>query len=163
MTSWTAPRQVPLSILSQSLFKLMSTESAMLSNHLTLCCPLLRLPSAFPNIRASSNESDLHIRWSKYWSFGFSISSSNDYSGLISFRIDWFDLLAVQGTHSYQFFKLWATTNLFECIFLYMCSISSCDKFLKTNCYVKVHMHFEYWDILPNIIPKRLYTPNNTV
>ena len=81
---------------SQSLFKLMSIESVMSSNHLTLCCPLL-LPSIFPSIRVFSNESALHIRWPKYWHFSVSISPSNEYSGLISFRTDWFDLLAVQG------------------------------------------------------------------
>ena len=75
----------------------MSIESVMPSNHLILCCPLLLLPSIFLSIRVFSNESALHIRWSKYWSFSFSISPSNEYSGLISFRIDWFDLLAVQG------------------------------------------------------------------
>ena len=75
-----------------------STESVMPSNHLILCCPLLLLPSIFSSIRVFSNESALHIRWPKYWSFSFSISPSNEYSGLISFRIDWFDLLAVQGT-----------------------------------------------------------------
>ena len=82
---------------SQRLFKLMSLELVMLSNHLILCL-LLLLPSVFPNIRVISNESVLHIRWPKYWSFSFSISPSNEYSGLISFRIEWFDLLAVQGT-----------------------------------------------------------------
>ena len=87
----------PSSTISQSLLKFMSIESVMPSNHLILCCPLL-LPSIFPNIRVFSNESALHIRWPKYWSFSFSISLSNGYSGLISFRIDWFDLLAVQGT-----------------------------------------------------------------
>ena len=76
----------------------MSIESVMPSSHLTLCCPLLLLPSIFPSIRIFSNESVLHIRWPKYWSFSFSISPSNEYSGLISLRIDWFDLLAVQGT-----------------------------------------------------------------
>ena len=76
----------------------MSIESVMPSSHLTLCCPLLLLPSIFPSIRIFSNESVLHIRWPKYWSFSFSISPSNEYSGLISFRIDWFDLLAVQGS-----------------------------------------------------------------
>ena len=76
----------------------MSIESFMPSNHLILCCPLLLLPLIFPSIRVFSNELDLHIRWPKYWSFSFSISSSNEYPGLISFRIDWFDLLAVQGT-----------------------------------------------------------------
>ena len=83
---------------SQSLLKLMTTELVMPSNHLILYCPLLLLPSIFPSIRLCSNESVLHIRWPKYWSFSFSISPSNDYSGLISFRIDWLDLLAVQGT-----------------------------------------------------------------
>ena len=73
-------------------------ESVMPSNHLILCCPLLLLPSIFPSIRVFSNESVLHIRWPKYWSFSFSISPSNEYSGLMSFRIDWLDLLAVQGT-----------------------------------------------------------------
>ena len=83
--------------LSRSLLKLMSIESVMPSNHLILCRPLL-LPSIFPSIRVFSNESVLHIRWPKYWSFSFSISPSNEYSGLISFRMDWLDLLAVQGT-----------------------------------------------------------------
>ena len=83
---------------SWSLLKLMSIESVMSSKHLTLCRPLLLLPSVFPSIRIFSSESVLHIRWPKYWSFSFSISPSNEYSRLISFRIDWFDLLAVQGT-----------------------------------------------------------------
>ena len=97
VTPWTAACQAFLSITnSQSLLKLMSIESVMPSNHLILCHPLLLLPSIFPSIRVFSNESVLHIRWPKYWSF--SISISNEYSGLISFRIDWFDLLAVQGT-----------------------------------------------------------------
>ena len=82
----------------QSLLKLMSIESVMPSNHLILCCPLLLLPSVFPRIRVFSNESVLCIKWPKYWSFSFSSSPSNEYSGLISFRIDWFDLLVVQGT-----------------------------------------------------------------
>ena len=98
-TSWTAARQASLSITnSQSSLKLMSIESVMPPNHLILCCPLLLLPSVFPSIRIFSNESALHIRWPKYWSFSFSISPSNQYSGLISFRIDWFNLLAVQRT-----------------------------------------------------------------
>ena len=84
--------------ISQSLLKLRSIESVLPSNHLILCFPLLFLPSVFPSIRVLSNEECLCIRWPKYWSFGFSISPSNEYSGLISFRIDWFDLLAVQGT-----------------------------------------------------------------
>ena len=98
-TPWTAARQASLSFtISQSLLKLMSIESVMPSNHLILCCPLLLLPSIFPSIRFFSNESALCITWPKYWSFSLSISPSNEYSGLISFRIDWFDLLAVQGT-----------------------------------------------------------------
>ena len=98
-TPWTAARQASLSIAnSRSLLKLISTESLMPSNHLILCHPLLLLPSIFPSIMVFSSESVLHIRWPKYWSFSFSISLSNEYSGLISFRIDWLDLLAVQGT-----------------------------------------------------------------
>ena len=99
VVSWSAARQASLSpTISWSLLKLMSIESVMPSNHLILCCPLLLLPSIFPSIRVFSNELALPIRWPKYWSFSFSISPSNENSGLISFRIDWFDLLAVQGT-----------------------------------------------------------------
>ena len=98
-TPWTAARQSSLSITnSQSLPKLMSIESVMLSNHLTLYCPLLLLPSIFPSIRVFSNELALCIRWPKYWSFSFSISPFSEYSGLISFRKDWLDLLVVPGT-----------------------------------------------------------------
>ena len=97
-TPWTAARQASLSIANpQSLLKLMFIESMMPSNHLILCHPLL-LPSIFPSIRVFSNESVLRIRWPKYWSFSFSISPSNEDSGLISFRMDWLGLLAVQGT-----------------------------------------------------------------
>ena len=99
---------------SQSLLKLMSIKSVMPSNHLVLCRPFLLLPSIFPGIRVFSNESVLHIRWPRYWSFSFSISSSNEYSGLISFRMDWLDLLSVQGTlksllqhHSLKASVLW--------------------------------------------------------
>ena len=98
-TLWTAALQASLSITnSRSLLKLMSIELVMPSNHLILCRPLLLLPSIFPSIRVFSNESPLRIRWPKYWSFSFRISPSNEYSGLISFRMDWLDLLAVQGT-----------------------------------------------------------------
>ena len=98
-TPRTAARQASLSITnSQSLLKLMSIELVMPSNHLILCCPLLLLPLIFPSIRVFSNESVLHIRWPKYWSFSFNISPTNEYSGLISSRMDWMDLLAVQGT-----------------------------------------------------------------
>ena len=100
VTPWTVARQASLSITnSQSLLKLMSIESMIPSNHLILCNPLLLLPSIFPSIRVFSNESVFCIRWPKYWSFSFSISPSSEYSGLISFRIHWFDLLAVPSLH----------------------------------------------------------------
>ena len=98
-TPWTAAHQaLLLSTVSQSLLKLISIEPVMPSNHLILCCPLLLLLSVFPSIRVFSNKLALRIRWTKYWSFSFSNSPSNECSGLISFRIDWLDLLAVQGT-----------------------------------------------------------------
>ena len=116
MTPWTAAHQASLSFtISWSLFKLMSIESVMLSNHFRLCHPLLLLPSIFPSIRVFSNESALHIRWPVYYSFSFSISPFNEYSGLISLRIDWFNL-AVQGTlksllqhHSWKASILWCS------------------------------------------------------
>jgi len=119
-TPWPAACQASLSTTnSQSLLKLMSIESLMSSNHLILCLPLLLLPSVFPSIRVFSSESVLHIRWPKYWSFSFSISPSNEYSGLISFTIDCFDLLVVQGTlksllqhHSSKASVLWSSAFL---------------------------------------------------
>ena len=99
VTPWTAACQATLSITSsQSSPKLMSVELVVPSNHLILCCPLLLLPSIFPSIRVFSNESALCIKWPKYWSFSFNISPSNEHLGLISFRMDWLDLLEVQGT-----------------------------------------------------------------
>ena len=99
MIPWTAARQASLSFtISRSLRKFMFTELVMPSNHVILCCPLLLPPSIFPSIRVFSHEPVLHIRWPKFWSFNFSISPSNEYSGLVSFRMDWLDLLAVQGT-----------------------------------------------------------------
>ena len=99
VTPWIAARQASLSITNScSLLKLMSIELVMPSNHLLLCLPLLLLPSIIPSIRVFSNDSIFSIRWPKYWNFSFSISPSNEYPGLISFRIDWLDLLAVQGT-----------------------------------------------------------------
>ena len=126
VTPWTAARQASLSITnSQSLLKLMSIKSVMPSNHLILCHPLLLLPSIFPSIRVFSSESDLYIRRPKCWSFSFSISPFNEYSGLISFRIDWLDLLAVQGlsrvfsnttVQKHQFFSsqpsLWSNSHI---------------------------------------------------
>ena len=106
-TPWTAARQASLSITnSQSLLKLMSIMSVMPSNHLILCCPLLLLPSTFPSIRVFFNESVLHIRWPKYWNFSFSISLSNEYSGLISFRIDWVSL------QSKRFSRIFSNTTV---------------------------------------------------
>ena len=99
-TQWTAARQASLSFtISWSLLKLTSIELVIPSDHLILCCPLFLPPSIYPSTRAFSNDSALCIRWPKYWSFSFSISPSNEYSGLISFRFDWLDLLAVQGIH----------------------------------------------------------------
>ena len=117
MTPWTAAHQASLFITnSQSLLKLMFIESVISPNHLILYCPLLLPTSILPSIRVFSSESVLHIRWPKYWGFSFSISPSNEYSGLISFRIDWFDLLAVQGTlksllqhHSSKASVLWCS------------------------------------------------------
>ena len=99
VTPWTAACQASLSFtISWSLLRVMSIESMMAYNHLILCCSLLLLPAIFPSIRVFFNESVLPIRWPKYWSFSFSISPSNEYTGLISFRMDWFDILAVQWT-----------------------------------------------------------------
>ena len=118
--SWTAAHQASLSFfISQSLLKLKSIESVMPSNHLILCHPLLLLPSIFPSINVFSNESALHIRWPRYYSFSFSISPSNECSGLISFRMDWFDL-AVQVLNTtvqkHQFFgtqlSLWSSSHI---------------------------------------------------
>ena len=125
-TPWTAAHQASLSLtVSQSLPKFMSIELVMLSNHLILCCPLLILPSIFPSIRVFSNEVALCIRWPKYWSFSLRISPSNEYLRLISFRIDWFGLLAAQWTlrvfsnttvQKHQFFSaqpsLWSSSNI---------------------------------------------------
>ena len=121
-TPWTAARQASLSITnSRSLLSLMSMELVMPSNHLILCCPLLLLPSVFPSIGVFSNESVLQIRWPKYWSFSFSISPSNEHSGLISFRSDWLDLLGVPGTlksllqhHSSRASILWCSAFFIE-------------------------------------------------
>ena len=117
MTPWTAAHQASLSfIISQSLLKLMSIESVMPSNHLILCCPILLLPSVFPSNRVFSSKSALRIRWPDYWSFSFSISPSNEYSGFITFSIDLFDFSAVQGTfksllqyHSLKVLIIWCS------------------------------------------------------
>ena len=124
-TPWTAAHQASLSITnSQSLSKLMSIESVIPSNHLNLCRPLLLLPSIFPSIRVFSNESALPIRWPKYWSFSFSISPSNEYSGLISFRMDWLDLLAVQGTLKSLLQHQSSKASILQCSAFFMVQLS---------------------------------------
>ena len=124
-TPWTAAHQVSLSITnSWSLLKLMSIKSAMPSDHLILCHPLLLLPSIFPSIRVFSKESVLHIRWPKYWSFRFSISPSNEYPGLISLRIDWFDLLAVQGTLKSFLQHHSSKASIFQCSAFFVVQLS---------------------------------------
>ena len=125
MTPWTAAGQASLSITnSRSLLKLMSIESVMASNHVILCHPLLLLPSVFPSIRIFSYESGLCIRWPKYWSFSFSISPSNEYSGLISFRIDWFNLASVQGTLKSLFQHHSSKASNLQCSALFIVQIS---------------------------------------
>ena len=122
---WTTACQASLSIInSQNLLKLMSIESVMSSNHLILCHPLLLPPSIFPRSRVFSNESVLCIRWPKYWSFSFSISPSNQYSGLISFRIDWFDLLAVQRTLKSLLQYHCSKASILQCSAFFMVQLS---------------------------------------
>ena len=124
-TPWIAACQASLSFtVSWSLLKLKFTESVMLSNHLLLCHPLLFLPSIFPSIRVFSFESDLHIRWPKYWSFSLSISPSTEYSGLVSFRIDCFDLLADQGTLKSLFQHYNLKESIFWCSAFFMVQLS---------------------------------------
>ena len=128
-TPWAAAHQASLSItnsywVNMSLLKLTSIESVMPSNHLILCRPLLRPPSIFPSIRIFSNESVLHIRWPKYWSFSFSISPSNEYSGLISFRMDWLDLLAVQETLRSLLQHLTSKASILRCSAFFIVQLS---------------------------------------
>ena len=125
MTPWTAARQASLSgTNSQSLLKLMSIESVMPSNHLIFCHTLLLLPSIFPRIRVFLSESVLHIRWPKYWSFSFSISPSNEHSRLISFRMDWLDLLAVQGTRKSLLQHHSSKASILHCSAFFMVQLS---------------------------------------
>ena len=125
-TPWTTAHQASLSITnSRSSPKLMSIEWVMLSKQLILCHPLLLLPSIFPSIRVFSSESVLCIRWPEYWSFTFSISSSNEYSGLISFRIDWFDLLIVQGTLKSLLQHLRSKASVPQCSAFFKVQLSS--------------------------------------
>ena len=153
VTPGTAARQASLSFTSsQSLLKLMSIESVMPSNHLILCHHLLFLPSIFPSIRVFSKESVLRIRWPKDQSFSFSISPSNEYSGLISFRIDWFDLLAVQGTQELSPTPQFKSINFLVLSFLYSPTLTSIldyckiKKILKkTVCYSQKDRSVDQW------------------
>ena len=125
-TPWTVAHQASLSITnSRSLLKLMSIASVMPCNHLILCCPLLLPPSNFPSIWVFSNESVLHIRWPKYWSFSFSISLSNEYSRLISFRMDWLDRLAVRGTLKSLLQHHSSKASVLQCSVQFSCSVVS--------------------------------------
>ena len=136
---WTAARQASLSITnSRSLLRLMSIESVMPSNHLILCHPLLLPPSIFPRIRIFSSNSVLHVTWPKYWSFSFSISPSNEHFGLISFRMDWLDLLAVQGTlksllqhHSSEYTTKSINSSVLN--FLYSLTLTSIHDYWKNH------------------------------
>ena len=125
VTPQTATHQASLSsTIPWSLLKLMSIESVMPSNHLILCHPLFLLPSIFPSIMVFSSDSAFHIRWPKYWSFNFSISASNEYSGLISFKIDWFDLLAVQGALKSRFQHHSSKTSILRFSAFFMVQLS---------------------------------------
>ena len=138
VTPWTAALQASLSFtISQRLLKFMSIESVMPSNHLILCHPLLFLPSIFPSIRVFSNELALHIRWPKYWSFSFSISPSNEHSGLISFRIDWFDLAVQKESSSTPQFESISSSAL---SLLYGPTLTSIHNYWKNH-------SFDYMDL----------------
>ena len=133
-TPWTSAHQASLSITnSQSLLKLMSIASVKPSNHLILCCPLLLPPSIFPSIRVFSKESVLCIRWPKYWNFNFSISPSNEYSGLISFRIDWFDFLAVQGTPRSRLQHHHSKASILQCSAFFTVQLTSIHDYWKNR------------------------------
>ena len=134
VTPWTVACQASLSITnSWSLLRLISIDLVMPSNHLILCCPLLLLPSVFPSIRVFSNESVLRIRWPKYWSFSFSISASNEYSGLISFRMDWLDVLEVQATLKSLLQHHSSKASILQLSFLYGPSLTSIHDYWKNH------------------------------
>ena len=140
VTPWTAAHQASLSFtVSQSLLKLMSIESVMPSNHLIFCHPLLLLLSIFPSIRVFSSESTLCIRWPNYWSFSFSISPPNEYSGLISFRLDWLDLLSVQETLKSLLQHHNSKASILRCSAFFMVRLSHLC--MTTGCYLR---HQEY-------------------
>ena len=141
MTPWTAALQASLSFtISRSLLKLMALELVMPSNHLVLSFPLLLLPSIFPSIRVFSNELALHIRWPRYWSFSFSISPFSEYSELISFRVDWLDLLAVQRTLKSLLQHHSSKASILWCCFLYSPILTSIHDYWKNH-------NFDYMDL----------------
>ena len=145
-TPWTAACQASLYITnSQSLLKLMSIESVMPSSHLFLCHPLLLLPSSFPSIRIFSNESALRIRWPKYWSCSFSISPSNEYSRLISFRIDWFDLHAVQGTLESSPTPQFESINSLALSLLYGPTLTPVHDYRKNHSFDYMDLYWQWW------------------
>ena len=155
VTPWTVAHQASPSITNpQSLLKLMFIESLMPSNHLTLHRPLLLLPSIFPSIRVFSKQSALHIRWPKYWSFSFSISPSNEYSGLISFRMDWLDLLEVQGT-----LRVFCNTTVQKYqlhgvpILLYGPTVTSIHDHWKNHNYMDLWPYMTIWIFVSKVMP----------
>ena len=140
---WTTARQASLPFTSsQSLLKLMSIELMMPSNHLFPGCPLLLLPSIFPSIRVFSNESVLVTKWPKYWSFSFSISPSNEFLGLISFRIDWFDLLAVQGTLKSLLQRHSSKASILSCSAFFMVQLNSVHDYWENRKFIGKVMSF---------------------
>ena len=161
VTPWIAAHQGSLSITnSQSLLRIMSIESVMPSNHLILCCPLLLLPSIFPSIRVFSNESVLCIRWPKYWSFSFSISPSNEHPGLICLRMDWLDLLAVQGTLKSLLQHHSSKASILQCSAFFIVQLS--HPYMTTgkttvliiwSSYGQTDMFTSHWVMLGRIFP----------
>ena len=158
---WTAACQASLSFtISWSLLKLISIELVIPSNHLIFCCPFLLQPSIFPSIRVFFNESALHIRWPKYWNFTFSISPSSEYSGLISFRMDWFDLLAVQGTLKSLLQHHSSKASILWCSAFFMVKLSHPNMTTGKNTvltiwssYGQTDMFTSHWVMLGRIFP----------
>ena len=151
MTPWTATHQASLLTNSQSLLKLMSMELVMPSNHLILCHPLLLLPSIFPSIRVFSNDSILCIRWPKYWSFSFSISPSNEHSGLISFRMDWFDLFCSPKDSEESFpTPQYKSINSLVLSFLYGPTLTCIRDYWKNHKFILTILIIEHPKIIPH-------------
>ena len=160
VTPWTAAHQASLSITnSWSWLKLMSIESVMPSNHLILYCPLLLLPSIFPSIKVFSNESSLHIRWPKYWSSSFNISPSNKHLGLISFRMDWLDLLAVQGTFKRLLQHHSSKASIPQCSAFFIVQVSHpCKTTGKTKALIRWTFVGKVMSLLFNVLSRLVIT-----